>query len=717
MKNKKYKWAGSEFSGSRGWDSLSRPTRDHFGKVYDLDDKPPETVQEAADYIRRRTEQDKRRSSQLGEEVRHTSPHKPIDYIRDAQEFPHPFGKSPVQNPSTSSQSAWQPARPAKTQQEMDAETEAARQASREKVINMMMETLDMTREEAVEFIEEETKRKAQESKSKAEERLKQTQDRLNESSNMIGEEGDWNMLNARASWRAPKSSSNIDFSYIYSLLKMAAKDVPEIYPSWVRKYPELDRYESLSEIKKEIPVEDYREETVNIYGEEDVEKLVKRDIVYFKNDILGELRALHGQFQLADKGASGKDRESKSKMFESFKLAVKELIKFLGSPEALEHFYTKIMNGENLSSALTLKEDIVAPAFPVQTPVGEQSKTIKLPKNLNLVSVLRAFLVEYKRYAKEDYQQSKCVQKLTDISALDSYARLNYRTSNYLRKERSSLPKMEIVFSKQPTDLLSMSIRGDWTSCQYLLKDKTKYNYKAIQSTISPYCGIIYLTSLKDYEGRGEEMIARSLVFLLEPDDGREPILHVSNVYTSYSDKEKIKNIFAESLQKHSPLKVDDGPLAYSGEYSFPAYETEHSPAGMVPYLDFYGSRDEPEYLPVKRDREERFSKDARRFNAYIENFCEKYSSSVNGQPSKQDMSFDFGMEACAEFLGNLQRFDQDLVISNLASGEKYSLQEFAFSLSEIIGEIEEADSNYEADRLCKRFYRNLINHRAAQL
>ncbi len=205
MKNKKYKWAGSEFSGSRSWDSLSRPTRDHFGRVYDLDDKPPETVQEAADYIRRRTEQDKRRS-ELDSDMAHRPHHKPMDYIRDAEEFPYPFGRSPAQSPSTSSQSAWQPARPTKTQQEMDAEIEAARQASREKAINMMMEALDMTREEAVEFIEEETKRKAQESKSKAEEQVKQTKDRLSEADKMLGEESDWNTPDTDAHRQAKKA-------------------------------------------------------------------------------------------------------------------------------------------------------------------------------------------------------------------------------------------------------------------------------------------------------------------------------------------------------------------------------------------------------------------------------------------------------------------------------------------------------------------------------
>ncbi len=512
----------------------------------------------------------------------------------------------------------------------------------------------------------------------------------------------------------------NTEFSYIYNLLKSAAKDVPDFYPDWVRGYRQLDRYESLSDIKKEIPVEDYREETANIYDEEDLPAIVKAAVGSFTEQCLRQLTTFDMQNNQLMQEALANGEENKVQMYKAFRFVSAKLIRFLVSLDALNYFSSKIMNGENLSSAMSLEEEIVSAPFTVETPVGKQSKTIKIQKDVNLVSVLRAFLIDYKRAVKDEYQETPCIEKLLDVSKLAEYSKLNYLTSSYLRKDRSSFPKMDIVFSKQPSDLLSMSIRGDWTSCQYLLREKDKYNYKAIQSTISPYCGIIYLTSSKDYGGRGEEMIARSLVLLLETDDGREPILHVSKVYSSYFDKQKIKNLFVNSLQNHSPLKVDDGALAYSGEYSFPAYETEHSPSGMVPYLDPQPHKElynEFNYLPVKREREERFSKEARKFNAYLENFCERYDGMLKVEPSKENRTLDLGIGSCVQFLESLHRFDQGLIIVDVVNGQRSSLQEFAHKLSQIIDDVENSSSDYEANNGFIKFYDTLLRNKAAQL
>ena len=58
--------------------------------------------------------------------------------------------------------------------------------------------------------------------------------------------------------------SEKNSISYIIQMFKSAAQDIPGFYPEWVKKHPRLEAIPSLKDVKKHIPVADYRE-SVNV--------------------------------------------------------------------------------------------------------------------------------------------------------------------------------------------------------------------------------------------------------------------------------------------------------------------------------------------------------------------------------------------------------------------------------------------------------------------
>lgn len=359
---------------------------------------------------------------------------------------------------------------------------------------------------------------------------------------------------------------SLISFNYIYNLLKEAARDIPHFYPEWVRSHPVLERYDTLSEITKAIPVEDYREVAKIDFDQLTLAESALEDKV---TSLLEEVNELLISFKrylnsLRDKSDMIATRE-KINNFISACNGIRLNLNIEKCVEALE-------KTDKLSEAIVLADSVISDGFEVATPKGMFKKVLKYEKNINLVSICRVLMSDFKKYFDIDPDSS--FDNLKDISTLDSYKELSYFVSKFrVDQKQKSEQQFEIVFSKQPSDLLSMSIRSDWTSCQNLLKDKSNNNVKAIYSAISPYVGIIYLTNKNPYKDRGEEMIARSLVFYLESekgDEGDPPILYIGKVYSNY-DKEYIKNKFLFSLQRHTSLIVESDEKTYYGKYYFP--------------------------------------------------------------------------------------------------------------------------------------------------
>jgi len=510
----------------------------------------------------------------------------------------------------------------------------------------------------------------------------------------------------------------NTEFSYIFNLLKSAARDVPDFYPDWVRNYSHLNRYDSLRQIKKEIPVKDYREQVPSITNtSEYIHSKILEDIITFKYDLASLLRVLKIFFnderhKLIEKVIDGKvetveKSEREKDAIEKMRSMCERLEYALYRSSWEKKVQSDILLGKTLSQALQLEESIISKPFEVETPVGIKEKILTFPAGVNIVSVIRSFLTECKRISKNINYDNETVKSLNDLSRTPAYETLNYSCSRLLNMSKSSDSDMEIVFSKQPTDLLSMSIRDDWRSCQYLLSSKDKYNYKAIHSTISPYCAIMYLTNKEDYDGMGERMLARALVLFLESDDDKEPILLVSQIYSNYSIevKNKIKSIFVESLQRHSPLKVDNGDLAFNGDYSFPAYETSNSPSEMVPYLDPRTDRGEVERLPIKWKRGEKYDREARRINACLDHFTDSFSEMEN-YDSYYDDDVPIDQESCNLMLQELERFDPKFPMIWRGGSVPSPLKKVLEEMEQFV-----LDSNYE------EFYRSVSGWRASPL
>ncbi len=497
----------------------------------------------------------------------------------------------------------------------------------------------------------------------------------------------------------------NTEFSYIYNLLKLAAKDVPGFYPKWVREFPDLEQYESLSDIKKEIPVEDYREEVDPAFMEalKASDPSTSEMLGTKVNELINDLIYYLSQFSKKIEN-SKKKIKSNHQMMDAFKDLANQLKNTLSEEgedgfAITKHICNQLFNGKTMSNSFNLPRDLVSLPFDapseksislinekleqyrnsslqmqdreklikdlsrialnphlkaninfgkatlsfkqfiekLQENISELSsyneedehyteslfdrivdlatpdsntsvvKSIKISSGANLNTTIKSIIEQYLELSGD--VDSVSTRHLADINSLDSFKEVcDFHSFKILsvnrkltdQKSEDSAPIGEIVFSKQPSDLLSMSIRADWTSCQNLLRhgdEITSTNYKAINAAISPYCAVIYLTNKEDFNKKGEYMLARSLVILLESNEGGEPILHIGKVYTNSTQGDKIRDLFVESLQKRSPINVDSGgleSLAYSGKYSFPAYEEavyqhpKNPSKYRVPYLDY---------------------------------------------------------------------------------------------------------------------------------
>lgn len=140
------------------------------------------------------------------------------------------------------------------------------------------------------------------------------------------------------------------------------------------------------------------------------------------------------------------------------------------------------------------------------------------------------------------------------------------------------------VVFSTDYKDILTMSSRSEWTSCQDVRPDSIKDEQKNLRdaligSVIEPSVGIMYITNNKDYKGIGERMLFRSAVWIVTNRKTGEDALSIQQIYPMSS--QDITKIFKEKLQKHINIKV----LSYNENYD--DYETNFSLEVPTPYDD----------------------------------------------------------------------------------------------------------------------------------
>lgn len=141
------------------------------------------------------------------------------------------------------------------------------------------------------------------------------------------------------------------------------------------------------------------------------------------------------------------------------------------------------------------------------------------------------------------------------------------------------------VVFSTDYKDILGMSSRSDWTSCQDMRPEKpgkeSNFYMKTIGSAFEPSVGIIYLTDGSDTK-YGEKMIMRSMVWIVINNETREEVLSIQRIYPN--DSKIISDLFKEELKKHTGFDVID---IFQDKLNEDNYKTYFSGKYLMPYDD----------------------------------------------------------------------------------------------------------------------------------
>lgn len=173
------------------------------------------------------------------------------------------------------------------------------------------------------------------------------------------------------------------------------------------------------------------------------------------------------------------------------------------------------------------------------------------------------------KRFDNDFKEISQRFKLIKEFSALNNVKEWQNRATLGLRNEQK--PKnYEIVFSSNYKDILGMSSRSEWTSCQTIIKDtniRIGLAKSVIGSCVSKGIGIIYLTDGSDYEGRGERMYYRSAVWVIKNSKNNEEILLLPHMYPRYD--ERISNMFKSAMERHLAMKVIVGDNLDSDDFS----------------------------------------------------------------------------------------------------------------------------------------------------
>lgn len=340
---------------------------------------------------------------------------------------------------------------------------------------------------------------------------------------------------------------------FIYNIYKSAAADIPAFYPEWVKKHPELEKVQKLSDIPKEIPISDFREPIyIDLFDSAKKRKI--QDVEAFCDHLV---LILNKFLKDVENEESDDNPPNLSNELIAIRKLTNSLIESI-NPEVIKSEFEKT---DKLSQVLNIHETIKADyEFDAGPAIGIVRKHLVIPAGTNIINACR-LLSNYftKSTGKTPNTPLRNITELETFKAIDFLVSKKFKTS---LEKKSQDPEFEIVFSKHARDLLSMSIRSDWTSCQNLLKDQDTLNTQAIYAATSKYTGIIYLTNKKQYEGRGEEMIARSLVFYVINDSGNGAITF--GEMQSNFDTTSIQEMFKSALKKHTSLPIIEDTTGY---------------------------------------------------------------------------------------------------------------------------------------------------------
>jgi len=386
------------------------------------------------------------------------------------------------------------------------------------------------------------------------------------------------------------------------SIFKYSADDVPKWMPDWVREHPEIEEVSKISTLPKDIPIEDFRIDldkdkaknldlgSDSIHHLSAVEKALKFKLIEMAESV--KSTTIYLKEEALDNITFVKFRDPNN--IEKLTKAKSEHDKYV--------FLYKIIS----AYLYIITENKVIKTFKLTTPISysfktkittktgeekEVTKTINIPADTSVIKAAKIIEKIYQTYADGDLKSIK----------LDPTGTKEF---NMYSKRGTGPLEFNLVFSTKAEDILAMSSRGMFTSCQNLFGDRD-YNEKAIYAAISRYTGIIYITNKQDFDNRGEQIVARAIVFYVVRNN--VPYLGLSKVYYSSGNQGLISQEFLDVLKEHSPIPVVDLMEDSYNEYEFP-----NEGKDMAPYFDPGNIHMQP--------REELHSKNEKEYSQFLD-------------------------------------------------------------------------------------------------
>lgn len=180
---------------------------------------------------------------------------------------------------------------------------------------------------------------------------------------------------------------------------------------------------------------------------------------------------------------------------------------------------------------------------------------------------------------------------------------------------------KYKIVFTTDPSNIIGMSSRSSWTSCQNIFGESEigKANINSlIGSVLCEDVAMIYLTDSTQHKRQsvelGDEIIYRRMVYLVLDENDNEFIL-LQKQYPN--DNRKVKNLFINALKSQLSLEVitEDSldKTVFLDTKSLPK-EIQRNP-DKLPYVDYSsnsigGTWQRPFLLPDRQKHVELYKK-----------------------------------------------------------------------------------------------------------
>ncbi len=350
--------------------------------------------------------------------------------------------------------------------------------------------------------------------------------------------------------------------SYLFKSI-VAAIDIPEYAHKWVHEDKRLESVPKLQDVKKVIAnhIPPFRDAVQLDFSKLEEVQNAKAALLRALTD---EVKSVRDTLDSEAEYLKDDGEDEKALHAISASEACKKVI------EQLPSLASELMLGSAINYESAARKKLPKPVMDKKT--GKEITEVPMFKfQVNAGASLKVVLDNLYTFVKKTYPEADIIpfdfvpesagskktgrEHLTD----DQKAYVSVVEFNSSKSEN-----VQVVFSTDARDVLSMSSRSDWVSCQNLLVPKNQNNRMAVDTALNPNSGIIYLTKGDDFEGRGEKMIARCLVFLVF-NKRRQPALFLGAAYSNSeqgsSQNTYLREVFTEVIKKHTSLPyVEEG-------------------------------------------------------------------------------------------------------------------------------------------------------------